>query len=584
MSKLGVMGDALKLSTEAPSSINGQPILCTLEGVIADFENPTRNDRFYSKRLWEKALKSSTVQEQIANGGIMMELNHPEDRDETDLSCVAAIMPELPQVCDDGKLRAKVHVIDTPMGKIANTLARYGYKLGISSRGNGDVDTNGYVDEDTYELMCWDLVAMPSVKDARLSLVTESLHNKGTLNESLSKIVKDASDEDKKLITEKLAQLNITLTSENAGEAREVSIPVDMTVNDNGDVKIETVTTLPEDDPGIIGETPEVTVTPDVVMQAQSEVEQEVEAEVANSDVDNSVEDDNIQVSVEDEEADDVGDSLLNDLQEALKERNSLRKTNEELQSSLSVGYAKEQQLTADIERYKAKIQELVESTKVVTGLKARSTKLEESVNKLQESLTESQKAHDKLNKTVNLQSVSIRQLERLKERADKSNEEKSAKLDESAKRIEILQGEINKQRKLFESKLSEAKSSKQEEYNSRLNKVNKDNKALINENELLKTKLAKMTEAYAHSVCDMYDVDYDLISDTVKRSNPTEIKKLAESYAHKRVVESRLPFTNSSVKKINYIRPADNMTEHRYNSSDDIGYDEVETYTHYER
>lgn len=275
---------------------------------------------------------------------------------------------------------------------------------------------------------------------------------------------------------------------------------------------------------------------------------------------------------------------MLNDLQEALKERNSLRKTNEELQSSLSVGYAKEQQLTADIERYKAKIQELVESTKVVTGLKARSTKLEESVNKLQESLTESQKAHDKLNKTVNLQSVSIRQLERLKERADKSNEEKSAKLDESAKRIEILQGEINKQRKLFESKLSEAKSSKQEEYNSRLNKVNKDNKALINENELLKTKLAKMTEAYAHSVCDMYDVDYDLISDTVKRSNPTEIKKLAESYAHKRVVESRLPFTNSSVKKINYIRPADNMTEHRYNSSDDIGYDEVETYTHYER
>lgn len=275
---------------------------------------------------------------------------------------------------------------------------------------------------------------------------------------------------------------------------------------------------------------------------------------------------------------------MLNDLQEALKERNSLRKTNEELQSSLSVGYAKEQQLTADIERYKAKIQELVESTKVVTGLKARSTKLEESVNKLQESLTESQKAHDKLNKTVNLQSVSIRQLERLKERADKSNEEKSTKLDESAKRIEILQGEINKQRKLFESKLSEAKSSAQEEYNSRLNKVNKDNKALINENELLKTKLAKMTEAYAHSVCDMYDVDYDLISDTVKRSNPTEIKKLAESYAHKRVVESRLPFTNSSVKKINYIRPVDNMTEHRYNSSDDIGYDEVETYTHYER
>lgn len=585
MSKIGLTSNALSVAKGASDNINGQPILCTLEGVVADFKNPTRNGRFYSKRLWERALKSDLIQEQIANGGIMMELNHPEDRDETDMSCVAAVMPELPRETPDGKLVAKVHILDTPMGKIANTLARYGYNLGISSRGNGDVDDDGAVVEDTYELQCWDLVAMPAVKDARLHLVTESLHGKETLNESLSEILNESKDEDKKLITEKLAQLNITLTSENAGEAREVSIPVDMTVSDNGDVNIETVDTIPEDDPGVIGETPEVTVTADVVMQAQSEVEQEVEAEVADDTVDNSTEDDNINADGDEEDADDVGDSLFNDLQEALKERTTLKKTNEKLKAELSVGYTKEQQLNEELNRCKAKIRELVESTKVIHGLNVRSTKLEENNKSLSESIEQINRQKIKAENLYTLSKVNARQIERQRDNAIANANRQSDKLKEALAEKESMQRSYEEQIKRLNESIEQIKSEqnekliehkqsveeKENELNRRLQSAQKKYEILFKEHKNAEAKLSQITESYARDMCKIKGLDYSEIKDRIQNCSADEIRSLTESYAQRRMVEKKLPFSTSSIKKINYTRPQRD-SEHRINTnSDDI-------------
>ena len=64
-------------------------------------------------------------------------------------------MPEKPKKDKDGKLVAYLDILDTPNGRIVATLAKYGYKLGISSRGTGEVydDYDGqHVDEDTYKL------------------------------------------------------------------------------------------------------------------------------------------------------------------------------------------------------------------------------------------------------------------------------------------------------------------------------------------------------------------------------------------------------------------------------------------------
>ena len=202
-------------------------ILGTLEGACADFIAPTRNGRLYNDELWGEVFeKNPIVNELFENGGIVGELDHPanynsngvEDRDESDTSRTAILLKEKP-VKRDGKYWAKFLILNTPLGKIAYTLAKAGFKFGVSSRGSGDVltDDNGneYVDPLTYDFKAFDLVLLPAVKSARLSLVTESLDTKKKFNykEELTEQINSADDEGKKLITETLDHLGIRYQS-----------------------------------------------------------------------------------------------------------------------------------------------------------------------------------------------------------------------------------------------------------------------------------------------------------------------------------------------------------------------------------
>ena len=177
-------------------------------------------------------------------------------------------MPEPPKKGNDGLLYGYWHILNTPCGQILKTLVDYGYKPGISTRGNGDIieDYNGEesVDPDTYQLNALDIVLIPAVEKARLDLV-ESVQNKKSLKESLKELVDNSDEGAKKIMNESLAQLNITLTSENAGEAKEVSIPVDMTTDDDGNVTIAAIEDNENKNEAAINE---ITVTPDVIVDA----------------------------------------------------------------------------------------------------------------------------------------------------------------------------------------------------------------------------------------------------------------------------------------------------------------------------
>lgn len=196
---------------DSKESVTGKPILCKLFGPVADVIRPTRNGRKYSNELWEKVFKDPLVIEAFENGGILLEANHPTDRSETDLTRVAGIMPNVPVKNKDGLLEAYVDVLDTPCGNIIATLAKYGYKIGISSRGDGEIveeyDGTESVNPDSFRLNAWDFVVTPAVKEARLTMV-ESVQGKTlkqTLNESLNK----ASKEDRAIMEETLDSLNI---------------------------------------------------------------------------------------------------------------------------------------------------------------------------------------------------------------------------------------------------------------------------------------------------------------------------------------------------------------------------------------
>lgn len=187
-------------------------ILGVLEGPVADFQHPTRNGRLYSEKLWDNVLKNPLVMEQFKNGGIVGELDHPADRDDICTEKVAIIMPE-PPVKKNGQYYGKFNILDTPCGRIVYTLAKAGFKLGVSSRGTGDV--NEYTDEvdpSTYEFTCFDVVLLPAVESARMKLVTESLDTKKVdYKKLLKEDINNAKEEEKSVMEETLDHIGIKL-------------------------------------------------------------------------------------------------------------------------------------------------------------------------------------------------------------------------------------------------------------------------------------------------------------------------------------------------------------------------------------
>ena len=66
-------------------------------------------------------------------------------------------------------------MLPTPMGQIVSSMLESGVKLGVSSRGSGEVDGNGNVEG--FEIITVDVVAQPSAPGAYPTPVYEHLMN-----------------------------------------------------------------------------------------------------------------------------------------------------------------------------------------------------------------------------------------------------------------------------------------------------------------------------------------------------------------------------------------------------------------------
>lgn len=204
----------LQFQELTPEEKQSRGILARLTGPIASFTKGTRNGRKYSDKLWEKAFDAPLVKEMFKNGGLPGELQHPENRSETDPTKIAIMMPEPPKKDAKGHLVASVDILDTPCGQIAYQLGKYGFKFGISSRGEGDLITDfsgeESVDPDTYTLNAFDLVLIPACEDARLQF-NESLDTKknNKLRTILGEALANASDSDRRIMEEALDELDI---------------------------------------------------------------------------------------------------------------------------------------------------------------------------------------------------------------------------------------------------------------------------------------------------------------------------------------------------------------------------------------
>ena len=82
---------------------------------------------------------------------------------------------------DGNDLMGQLELLNTPSGKIAMELVSAGIPLGISSRGMGSVQQIGETVEvqDDFELVCWDLVSVPSTPSAYMTLAEGKQRQEG---------------------------------------------------------------------------------------------------------------------------------------------------------------------------------------------------------------------------------------------------------------------------------------------------------------------------------------------------------------------------------------------------------------------
>lgn len=162
--------DRAELILEESADAAGKKSLY-MKGIFIQGEVRNQNKRVYPLHEITSAVKA--INEKITSGyTVLGELDHPEDLN-INLDRVSHLITNMWMENNNGC--GKLKIVETPLGQIAKTLLQSGAKLGVSSRGSGDVSDNGYVSG--YEIVTVDIVAQPSAPNAYPVTIYESIYN-----------------------------------------------------------------------------------------------------------------------------------------------------------------------------------------------------------------------------------------------------------------------------------------------------------------------------------------------------------------------------------------------------------------------
>jgi Prohead core protein serine protease len=130
------------------------------------------NQRLYPVHEISKAVK--TIAEQVTSGySVLGEVDHPDDL-KINLDRVSHMMTEMWMDGPNGY--GKLKILPTPMGLLVKTMLESKVKLGVSSRGSGNVnESSGEVSD--FEIITVDIVAQPSAPNAYPHAIYEGLLN-----------------------------------------------------------------------------------------------------------------------------------------------------------------------------------------------------------------------------------------------------------------------------------------------------------------------------------------------------------------------------------------------------------------------
>jgi hypothetical protein len=131
------------------------------------------NQRVYPVNEIGRAVK--TLSEQIEGGySVLGEVDHPEGLN-INLDRVSHMISECWMDGPNGY--GKLKILPTPMGNLVRTMLESGVKLGVSSRGSGNVSEDGSGNVSDFEIITVDVVAQPSAPGAYPTPIYEQLMN-----------------------------------------------------------------------------------------------------------------------------------------------------------------------------------------------------------------------------------------------------------------------------------------------------------------------------------------------------------------------------------------------------------------------
>lgn len=520
-----------------------------LEGVCADFKNPTRNGRLYPIGLWKKVFDDPLFKEALQNKTLFGELDHPEDRFEPLVKHACIVMTDYRIDEDKGLIYGGFDILDTPDGKVLKNILDYGSVLGVSSRGQGDIieDANGErVDEDSYDFACFDVVSTPAVEKARQKVV-ESMNKqkKETFRESIERQIKDA---------ESAADLNIIRSVVRASglNSSDMESIVESIEDKCKSLKQVDGTIVTESDDGsTIQEKTDSKKSAKTIRENRklykciSGLKEQVSAyKHREKRYIECIEEKNDIIQTKDIQLSKLRGNI-SDLKDTQRYNESMYvRQNKKLESVTENLDRRLQSSNSKLNESNEKLSNVMKENK---SLRSNMTSLKNENSKLQDDLTESQDAVTSLQEMLSTYEDKVRCLEeQIARNSDEHNSEITS-IDEEVEEYSKLLSEAQQKITSGNSKINELQES--------LNDTRSNLKQEQNTRAKLEESLKKYQEFYIERVCNIQDIDPNSIYHSVNSgTTPQQIDSIVESYRKKLDRYNKLGISETGIIGDNYI------------------------------
>lgn len=163
--------DSLLMEAQIVESNRGslpEGVLLRVRGLCQKVDVKNANGRIYPRPVWENIFSNENWLARVKDGGMIGEADHPESNVPS-IQRASHVVREV-EWSGGEDIYATFDILDTPTGRILETLFKAGVKVGVSSRGDGstrrDEVAGGDIVEVGYEPDTWDFVINPSTSGA----------------------------------------------------------------------------------------------------------------------------------------------------------------------------------------------------------------------------------------------------------------------------------------------------------------------------------------------------------------------------------------------------------------------------------